>query len=117
MSDIQTAAVVIGGVAGGLAILGTIARWVRRASASLRHVSEWVDSVRGDPERGVPSMADRVLAIQQQGSKTERLLAEHIRYHPGAAGAANVTWPPPSPNGMPEYPSNPAPLPRRPPCP
>ncbi len=91
---------ILGGIAAGLTILGVIWRFLRRVTRAIREIADWVASVRGDPQRGHPGMAERVVRTEERTERIETGLKEHLRWHDGGG----IAWVPPSSNGMPPDP-------------
>jgi hypothetical protein len=78
----QALGIVCGSLLTLLTLVGLLYRWVvRPVWRTLRRLNEVADQLLGDKAKRIPSMTDRMAAL-------ERELAEHVRWH-SATGRGN----------------------------
>lgn len=84
--------IVCGALLSLLGLIGVLYRWVvRPVFRVIKRLNDWLDTVNGDREKGIPSLVERVKSIEQKQQ-------EHLNWH---TGGTKPNGPRPSTGGRP----------------
>jgi hypothetical protein len=87
LDDWQAVGIVCGALIALLTLIGLIYRWVARPVwRTLRRLNEVADQLLGDKRLQIPSMTERMKALEAGQAVLNAKLAEHLEWHGRPSG-------------------------------